>query len=240
MQDDWSEWLSTAKFAYNNRVHSSTGFSPFFLEYGRHAHTPLTMDKLSTQISNTDEFVTRLNEARKSASAALDHTALTMKHYAYRKRSKPIELKEGQMVHLHTKNLETSRLSKKLDAKRTGPFKIIKKIGSVAYRLQLPLSWKIHPVFHVSLLRPAIINEQLHLDIIDNNLRPPPDIIDDEEEYEVETVLDHKGGKRKNWRQYLVKWKGYPDTTWETRSCLMKHTAKSILQYEASLMMKST
>jgi len=235
MQDDWSDWLSTAEFAYNNRVHSSTGFSPFFLEYGRHPRTPLTMDKPSTQVPNTDEFVTKLNVARKSASAALDHTALTMKHYADRKRSKPIELKEGQMVYLHTKNLKTGRPSKKLDAKRTGPFKIIKKIGSVAYRLQLPLSWKIHPVFHVSLLRPAVINEQLHPDVIDDNLRPPPDIIDDEEEYEVETVLDHKGGKRKNRRQYLVKWKGYPDTTWESRSNLMRHAAESVLQYESAL-----
>ena len=117
MQDDWSEWLSTAEFAYNNRVHSSTGFSPFFLEYGRHPRTPLTTDKPSTQIPNTDEFVTRLNEARKSTSAALDHTALMMKHYADCKRSKPIELKEGQMVYLHTKNLKTGRPSKKLDTK---------------------------------------------------------------------------------------------------------------------------
>ena len=158
-----------------------------------------------------------------------------MKHYADRKRRKPIEFKEGQMVYLHTKNLKTGRPSKKLDAKRTGPFKITEKIGSVAYRLQLPLSWKIHPVFHVSLLRPAVINEQLHPDVIDDNLRPPPDIIDDEEEYEVETILEHRGGKRKNRRQYLVKWKGYPDTTWEPRSNLMKHAAESVLQYEQTL-----
>ena len=93
-----------------------------------------------------------------------------MKLYADHKRSTPIEFKEGQMVYLHMKNLKTGRPSKKLDAKRTGPFKIIEKIRSVTYCLQLPLFWKIHLVFHISLVCPAVINEQLHLDIVDDNL----------------------------------------------------------------------
>jgi hypothetical protein len=80
------------------------------------------------------------------------------------------------------------------------------------YQLALPPSWKVHPVFHMSLLRPAVLNDRLHpLAII--NVQPPPDIIHGEEEYEVKAVLDHQGGKRH--RQYLVKWCGYPnsDTT---------------------------
>jgi len=236
MQDDWSNWLSTAEFAYNNRVHSATGFSPFFLEYGRHPRTPLTVDKPSNKVPNTDEFISRLKEARNLASTALERAARTMKHYADRKRKRTPEFSKGQMVYLDTKNLKTGRPSKKLDAKRTGPFKVLEQIGQVAYRLELPLSWRIHPVFHVSLLRPAVINDTLHPEQTDDSLRPPPDVIDGEEEYEVETLLEHRGGKRKDRRQYLTKWVGYPDTTWEPRKNLMKHAAESVLQYERLLL----
>jgi hypothetical protein len=70
-----------------------------------------------------------------------------------------------------------------------------------AYQLALPPSWKVHLVFHVSLLRPTILNDQLHPPAV-INVWPPPDIIQGEEEYEVEVVLDHQGGKRHC--QYLV------------------------------------
>ena len=235
MQDDWSNWLSTAEFAYNNRVHSATGYSPFYLEYGRHPRTPLTVDKPSSSVPNTDEFISQLAEARSLAATSLERASATMKHYADRKRKRTPDFTEGQMVYLDIKNLKTSRPTRKLDVKRTGPFKVLERIGQVAYRLELPLSWRIHPVFHVSLLRPAIVNETFHPRTANDNLRPPPDVIDDEEEYEVETLLDHRGGKRKTRRQYLVKWRGYPDTTWESRSNLMKHAAESVLQYERSI-----
>jgi hypothetical protein len=131
-----------------------------------------------------------------------------MKLNADRKRKNFPKLRAGQMVYLDTKNLNTGQPSKKLDVRQTSPFPVLDQIGSVAYKLKLPLSWKIHPVFHVSLLRPAIINKQLHPDVIDDNLRPPPDIVDGQEEYEVEKILDHHGGKHKSRRQFLVKWKG--------------------------------
>ena len=67
-----------------------------------------------------------------------------------------------------------------------------------------------------------------------DEIRPPPDLIDDQEEYEVESILDHKHGKRR--RQYLVKWKGYPlsETSWQSRSDL-RHARDVVLAYEASL-----
>ena len=77
-----------------------------------------------------------------------------------------------------------------------------------------------------------VINKNLHPDERDDNLQPPPDIIDGEEEYEVEAILDHRGGNHKNQQQYLVKWKGYPETTWEPQSNLMRHASELVLQYE--------
>ena len=58
-------------------------------------------------------------------------------------------------VWLNAKNIRTSRPSRKLDNKRLGPFTVDTAIGTHAYRLLLPDTMKVHPVFHVSLLDPA-------------------------------------------------------------------------------------
>ena len=68
------------------------------------------------------------------------------------------------------------------------------------------MQWRIHPVFHTDLLTPYR-ETVLHRE---NYSRPVPDLIDGEEEYEVEEVLDSRRRRRK--LQYLVKWKGYPDS----------------------------
>ena len=237
MQDDWSDWLSQAEFAYNNRQHSSTGFSPFYLEYGRHPHIPGVQPIISNEHNNPAaiDFYERMQRTQEQVRVSLERTAADMKRFADRKRAKkPLEFNEGEYVWLDAENLKTGRPSRKLDVKRTGPFEIIKKISPVAYRLKLPLSWKIHHTFHISLLRPARIDHGLHPDPVDDNLRPPPDIIDTNEEYEVEQVLDHKGPVRR--RRFLIKWKGYPhsENTWEPRSAL-KRAREPLLLYENSL-----
>jgi hypothetical protein len=63
-------------------------------------------------------------------------------------------LQVGHMVWLSTKNIRTTRPSKKLDQRRRGPFSVSEIIGPRAYRLTLPGNLKIHPVFHVNLLEP--------------------------------------------------------------------------------------
>ena len=78
--------------------------------------------------------------------------------------------------------------------RRTGPFEIIRQVTPLAYQLRLPPSWRIHPVFHVSLLKPASLDDSLHPSIPNDTLRPPPDVFDEQEEYEVEQILEHHGG----------------------------------------------
>ena len=80
------------------------------------------------------------------------------------------------------------RPSKKLDWKHIGPFMILEKIGLQAYRLQLPSSLKIHPIFHVSLLEPYRENT-----LPDCVQPPPPPVIlnnSNEPKFEVEEILD--------------------------------------------------
>jgi len=81
----------------------------------------------------------------------------------------------------------------------------------VTYRLQLPSSWRIHNVFHATLLRPYKENN-----IYGSNFPEPPTELENEEEvYEVDSIINHQ--KRGRGYQYYVKWKGYPisEASWE-------------------------
>ena len=105
------------------------------------------------------------------------------------------------------RNLKSDRPSIKLAAKRYGPFKITKVLSLITYYLQLPLSWTIHDVFHIDLLTPYK-ETNMHGP---NFIEPPPDLIDGEEEYEVEAILDSRKWGRGHKQQYLIKWKGYSE-----------------------------
>ena len=94
---------------------------------------------------------------------------------------------EGQRVWLDARNLKTFRPSKKLDQKKLGPFKIVKKIGRSAYQIQLPASWtRIHPVFNEVLLTP--VDDPRFIQ--QKEPEPPGPInMEGEPEYEVEEVV---------------------------------------------------
>ena len=81
-------------------------------------------------------------------------------------------------------------------------------LSPINYQLTLPEQWKIHDVFHVNLLTPYRETE-FHGP---NYARPPPDLVGEEEQYEVEQVLDERNYGCWKKKQYLVKWKGYPDS----------------------------
>jgi hypothetical protein len=170
MQTDWADWLPIAEFAYNNREHSATSFSPFFLEYGHHPFVPTAPRKSQIDNPTADEFADSLSRARQHAYDTLRDAAASMKRFADRKRKEAPLYVIGQKVWLDARNIRTERPSKKLDVRRLGPFEVLAPVpkdahSPSAYRLALPPSWKVHPVFHVSLLRPAVLNDQLH---------PPP------------------------------------------------------------------
>ena len=145
-----------------------------------------------------------LDEMRQTAQKLLSHIQNCKDD---RKRT---EMKEGDLVWLEGRNLSITG-NKKLSPKWYGPFPIVKRIGAVAYQLRLPASMKIHDVFHVDLLLPYKETEAYGTPFT----RPPP-IIDNEEEYEIEAILDARCKGRGCQLQYLVHWKGYPhaDNTW--------------------------
>ena len=94
--------------------------------------------------------------------------------------------KVRDQVWLEGRHLRTNQPTTKLALRRHGPFKIVQVMSPVNYRLKLPTQWNIHPVFHIDLLTPYR-ETPTHGPIYQ---RPPPDLVNREEEYEVEKILD--------------------------------------------------
>ncbi|SJK99608.1 uncharacterized protein ARMOST_02916 [Armillaria ostoyae] len=138
-------------------------------------------------------------------------------------------------------NLHLPRPKKKLDDKRVGPFLILEKTGASAYKLKLPPHWKIHPRFNEKLLTPyeppAFPNQE-------QPPPPPPDLIDGEEEWEIEEILDSKTQKVRAKRgqpsatvvDYFIKWVGHTreHNSWVTAS-EMGNAQEAIAEYEAKM-----
>ena len=118
---------------------------------------------------------------------------------------------QGDDIWLKAKNLAVKGM-RKLLPKRYGPFKVLERIGQVAYRLKLPDTMKIHDVFHIDLLTPYRETSSYGT----NYVRPPPVTEENNEEYEVENIRDARRHGRGRKLQYLVHWKGYPtaDDSW--------------------------
>jgi hypothetical protein len=236
-QNDWDEHLTAAEFAINNSIHPSTKMTPFRLATGRDPIVPtalLTPHSGSTdRVQATEDFFREIANNVKIATDNLLHAQAQQAKYANQNRREE-EFKEGDQVLLSTANFtlgaQKGRPSKKLQHRFAGPFKILKKISSVAYKLELPPSTRMHPVFHVSLLKPY------QEDQFSRQPPPPPPIVTDDgiTEHEVERILD----KKVKWRTtyYLVKWAGYPEheATWE-KAGDCKNAAELIQEYEQQL-----
>ncbi len=115
-----------------------------------------------------------------------------MKAQYDKKKHPAIEYQVGDKVWLDMTNLNLPQPKKKLANKHTGPFLIVAKKGASAYTLKLPTNWCIHPTFNKSLLTlytsPAFPNQE-------QPPPPPPDLVDSEEHYKIEKVLDSRERK---------------------------------------------
>ena len=222
-QDDWYDWIALAEFTYNNRIHAATQHTPFELDSGQHPRLG-TEPHRETRLEAVDEFVQRMKRATEEAKSALHKAADDMTRFYDNYRTDAPTYKIGDKVWLDATNIKTTRPTKKLDDKWFGPFSVTKVISRNAYQLKLTASFRrVHPVFHVSNLRPFIPDP-----IPERRLPPPPKPTvanDGNEEYEVETILDSRLYRGK--LQYLVRWKGYgpEENSWEPESNLTKAKA---------------
>ena len=215
-QDDWAGLLSVAEFALNNKEHGSTGYSPFYLDMGRHPWTGVPEGPRSN-VPRANWILNELDHARDSAKKALEATAERMKRF-YDKGKQPSRgYQIGDLVWLDGRNVETTAPSKKLASKWLGPFKILGKLGSAAYKLEIPDHWLIWPVFNEVLLRPYA---KPRFPGQEKLLPPPPEIVGEEVEYLVDHILDSRF--KRGQLEYLVLWQGYgrEDATWEPENNL--------------------
>uniref|UniRef100_A0A803SL45 Gypsy retrotransposon integrase-like protein 1 n=2 Tax=Anolis carolinensis TaxID=28377 RepID=A0A803SL45_ANOCA len=146
----WVKWLPVAEFAYNNAVHTSSQHTPFELTYGFHPRggvAPSTNVVSSDPVYRSTEMAALHDVARR----LLLEAKATQKTQADRHRQAGEELEEGDLVWLSSKHIKQA--GGKFAPRYLGPFPIVKKISSVAFRLRLPSSLKVHPVFHRSLLK---------------------------------------------------------------------------------------
>ena len=214
----WDLALKKAEFVYNNRPHADRTQTPFELMYGQ---APIALPEAfqHSEYPTVSARITQLNQWRKDAIIAHEYARERMKN---RIKENYTPFSKGNKVWLDGRNLKLN-YNKKITTKREGPFEITEVLPPLNYRLKLPKGWKQYPVFHASLLTPYVEN-RIHGK---NYPRPPPDIIQDSEEWEVERILRHKGTKNIS---YQVKWTGYEDTTWEPEENL-SNSADVIADY---------
>ena len=160
--------------------------------------------------SRAKDLVVNLDELHQELKSAIAEAQLRYQGPADARRMRPPDFKVGEQAFVKAKFFRTTRPSHKLSEKFLGPFEILAKAGSHSFTLRLPDTIRgVHPVFHVSMLEPAIPNE------IPNRVQSPPPPVDVEGdlEYEIAEVLDSKTDRRRACKLlYYVRWLGYENT----------------------------
>ena len=194
-QTDWATHLPLAEFAHNNWKNETMKNTPFFLLMGYHPRADGHYTASRSPL--VEQCLDKLLQIRKDAQ-----THMTRAQQLWVKHCDTPKYTVGDRVWLDGRNLKTNHPTSKLAPQRHGPFVISQVMSPVSYRLELPHQWRIHPVFHTDLLTPYR-ETKIHGD---NYLHPPPELVDNEEEYEVEAVLDSRRFGRGRKLQYLIKW----------------------------------
>ncbi|XP_026459814.1 uncharacterized protein LOC113360524 [Papaver somniferum] len=181
---DWSKWLPWAEWWYNTSFHSAIRMSPYQALYSR--PPPAVTAYLPVQ-----------NE--KYADSHRTERLFSVDDWVY------LRLQPYRQTTVSQQSFS------KLSPKFYGPFRILEKIGSVAYKLELPASSRIHPVVHVSQLKLKAGSTTSVEQVL-------PDIID-YEKLEPDSILDRRMYKKGSGAgtRWLIKWKNHAqeDATWE-------------------------
>lgn len=211
----WDKWLAMAEWWYNTSHHSALNLTPYKALYGKNPPSINYHQAIHTKNECVDSFLRQRAELQVLLKKNLLKAQERMTYYANKHRSEQtfevgdkVFLKAQAFRQFSLKNTKDTKLS----AKYYGPFKILKKIGPVAYRLELPTTVRIHDTFHVSLLKRKNGNHQQILPTL-------PEIPAPAKEKQPAKILDRRLIKKNNApaASVLIQCKDSvpEDATWE-------------------------
>ncbi len=219
---DWYSFLPLAEFAYNNTFQDSIKMSPFQANLQYEPEFLIDNPTISV-VPEAERVVSDIKSTLDKLKLNMKEAQEKFKKYADQNRKEAPELNIGDKVWLlYPKgNLKL----KKLDPRKSGPFEIIEVMENQNFKLKLPRRDRRYPVFHVSRLEPYVENSFPNRNIE----KPPPILVNDELEYEVNDILDSRIVN--GVLQYLVDWKGYPmeDRSWENAEDI--HAARLVKKF---------
>ena len=216
------------EFAYNNKIHLNTQTLPFKANYRQDPRIGFK-GKKKGKYQGAEKFIKKIREIQEKAKVVLGKMQEEIKKYVNRKRKEVDNYKVGDLVRLSTKDLKyqiVGRRTEKLTERFVGPYRIKKIILSNTVELELPNIVKIHLVVNVSRIHRYV--EQVEGQ---KKEQPAPVIIEREEKWEVERILNKQQVRGKD--KYLVCWKGFmaESDTWKGRENL-KNTKEAIKEFE--------
>ncbi|GJS92273.1 reverse transcriptase domain-containing protein [Tanacetum coccineum] len=212
----WDAHLPLAKFSYNNSYHSSIRCAPFEALYRRKCRSPVLWAEIGESSLIGPELVQEMTDKVVLIKEKLKAAKDRLKSYADNRR-KPLEFEVGDRVMLKVspwKDVIHFWKKGKLTPRYVGPFKILKRIGPVAYRLRLPEELSgVHDTFHVSNLKKCLADASLHVPLdeikVDKTLRFVEELVE---------IMDREVKRLKRSKISLVKvrWnsKRGPEFTW--------------------------